>query len=76
MSDDLMERLLAREQDQLAHPDEYRFILICRDCGLEQSKPCSKEEVLKARERAGLAPGVLVRIKGHCAKCSPDEEDE
>lgn len=80
MSDDLTERLLAQDQDQLQHPDDYRFLVICMDCGKEESRPISKADIYKAREFYGLKPDALVQVRSHCAECgtkySPDKEDE
>ena len=69
--DDLTKKILADLDDIEAHPQDWRVILKCRECGKTWEWACNKAEVARYREKYGT--DILL---SHCEKCCPDEQEE
>jgi len=62
--DELTAKILADMEDQKAHPEDWRIIMECRDCGKTWEYPINKDEVVKYRKKYGT--DILLT---HCEYC-------
>ncbi len=66
-----MAKINAEEAEKREHPELYRLILKCPECGNEREFECPKEDCQKYVDRHGT--DILPSL---CSKCEDVDDDE
>lgn len=77
--DALTQRLLDEEREMAEHPERYKYVEVCDQCGGRTERPAPKAEIEKGRlnhpECAGRMLEIGVGLCDACAAKEPRDED-